>query len=133
MLALRADCGPSPRDGVATRLRIETTKKNRNQQSLKVRSQIKAGALVSNHNQRNLKVRSQIRSFPECELLVPTTTAHIADNDEAGVDAHAHSEAHLMTLSNSPVQRVDRCHDTEPGSHGALGVVLVSLRVAEIH
>ena len=56
----------------------------------------------------------------------PPRADQIADHDESGGDANAH----LQRLESA--EPGDRLDDRETAAHGALGVILMRLRIAEI-
>jgi hypothetical protein len=65
-------------------------------------------------------------------LLVSLSSADIADDHQPGVDTHAHGKLNAMLLLQSLVERPHCLKDTQAGSNGSLGIILMSRRVAKI-
>src|SRR5262249_16340823 len=57
---------------------------------------------------------------------------HVAKDDDAGMDAHAHAQAHLVTLLEGRIRFLESRKQVEAGPHGATCRVLVRERGAEI-
>ena len=57
----------------------------------------------------------------------------VADHDQAGVDADAHRQIHVAHRRVCHADVSQGLHDAEAGARGALGVVLVCLRITKIH
>ena len=79
------------------------------------------------------EARGDVRRVAEGEHLALGAAAHRADHHRAGVDADARRQTHPVLGLERIVQRAKRGEDLEPGTHGAFGVVLVGLRIAEVH
>src|SRR6202008_1614891 len=73
-----------------------------------------------------LKARRQVWRFAnDCLLLRSTRSDQVADHDQSGCNANTGLER------NWRFERIDDTDQLQPSAHGSLGVVLVSLRVAE--
>ena len=79
------------------------------------------------------EARGDVRGVAEGEHLALGAAAHRADHHRAGVDADARRQTHPVLGLERIVQPAKRAEDPEPGTHGAFGVVLVGLRIAEVH
>jgi hypothetical protein len=79
------------------------------------------------------EARGDVRGVAEGEHLALGTAAHRADHDRAGVDADARRQTYSVLGLERIVQRAKGGEDLAPGTHGAFGVVLVGLRITEVH
>ena len=83
---------------------------------------------------RACEPRGDVRRVADGEGLAAGAAAHRSDHDRPGVDADARRRSADAVLGlERVVQASERGDDLEPGAHGALGVVLVGLRIAEVH
>jgi hypothetical protein len=74
-----------------------------------------------------------VRRLPQGKLLLPSTTADLADHHQPGVDTEPHRQAHPVRLLQARIQRPHGLDDPEPAAHGPLGLVFMSLGIAEVH
>jgi len=79
------------------------------------------------------EARGDVRGVAEGEDLALRAAAQRADHHRAGVDADAGGQMDPVLGLEHIVQGAERAQDLEPGAHRALGVVLVRLRIAEVH
>ncbi len=78
---------------------------------------------------QSLQSRRQVRRLADHRLLLRRAFAdQVADHDEPG----GYADAHLKLADRGHVQPSDRGTDVEAGAHGALGIVFVGARKAEI-
>ena len=73
-----------------------------------------------------LQAGGQVDGIAHGGVLDAEVRAHLADDDEAGVDAHAHvkaGEAALLLQAGGIL--LDTGHDLQAGAHGTFGIVLV--------
>ena len=76
-----------------------------------------------------LQPRGEVRRVADdAALLRLSRTEQIADDDDPGRDP----DAHMQRRAGGRLQLRRGLDDREPRPHGALGVVLVRLRIAEI-
>jgi len=81
---------------------------------------------------QGLQPRGHVRCLAKGKLLAAVPGTHLADDHEAGVDAHPHGQAD--TARGLPcVDGADSLHDREPSAHRALGVIAVRGRITPIH
>ena len=75
-----------------------------------------------------LQTRRKVRRLADNRLLLRRTRSdQIADHDQAGGNANAGLQG------RAGLQRADRLDQLQPRPHRPLGVVLVGLRIAEVH
>ena len=80
---------------------------------------------------RLLHARRQVNGVAHGRIFARLARPHLAHDDRAGVDAHAHVELPAVILFELMDERADAVDDAQPGQHGALRVIFVGQRRAE--
>ena len=95
-----------------------------------------AGGGVTEHHRvgrgQALETRGQVRGVAQGQVFVPSTAAHLPHHDEPGVDPDPHREPDSLVLDEPRIERPHRRQQLQAGAHGALGIVLMRLRIAEV-
>jgi len=79
-----------------------------------------------------LEAGSHVRRIANRKLFVTLAAAHLADNDEPGIDAHANGDGWAVLPLTSRAQIGDVIDQREAGPDRSAGVVLMGRRVTEI-
>jgi hypothetical protein len=82
---------------------------------------------------QSLDARSNIGNLAQCQLFLPTATAHLSDNDQSGMKAKANSQFDTLVRCKAGIQGFYRVYDAQSSMHCSLGIILVSLREAEVY
>ena len=79
-----------------------------------------------------LEPGGHVRRVAQRQPFLATATAHRAHDHQAGMDAHPDRQLDPALGHEALVQPSHGLHHAEGGAHGALAIVLVRLRVAEV-
>jgi hypothetical protein len=79
-----------------------------------------------------LEPSRHIGRVPQRQLFLSLSCPYSADHDESRVDAQAHGQAYPALLCQAGVELLQGLQHPQPGSHRALGIILVRQGVAEV-
>ena len=95
-----------------------------------------AGGRVTEHHRirlrQALEARGQVRRLPQRQVFVPPPAAHLPHHHEPGVDPDPHGQPDALVLAQPGVEYPQGLQYAQSGAHGALGIVLMRLRIAEV-
>ena len=79
-----------------------------------------------------MQAGGQVGGLTERQLFQPGTSPHLTHDDQAGMDAQAHRQAHPPFLHQASIQRAHGLHDGQARPHRPLGIVFMGLRIAKV-